>query len=80
MYRLCILNFFSKIQNIGRWFILASGHIDPDLNNENVWHSVLTLLLAALHSAGGTLCAVVDYLQPNSEGIVNERESKFILK
>ncbi|XP_062528602.1 sodium-dependent noradrenaline transporter isoform X4 [Bombyx mori] len=53
----------------------ASGHIDPDLNNENVWHSVLTLLLAALHSAGGTLCAVVDYLQPNSEGIVNERES-----
>ncbi|XP_075983103.1 uncharacterized protein LOC142981227 isoform X2 [Anticarsia gemmatalis] len=47
----------------------ASGHIDPALNNENVWHSALVLLLTGLHSIGATLCSLVDSKQPNSTGI-----------
>ncbi|XP_053601546.1 uncharacterized protein LOC128670139 isoform X2 [Plodia interpunctella] len=43
----------------------ASGHIDPYLNGENVWHSVILTLLAALHSIGASACAFVDYLQLN---------------
>ncbi|XP_060810713.1 sodium- and chloride-dependent neutral and basic amino acid transporter B(0+) [Amyelois transitella] len=41
----------------------ASGHIDPFLNNENVWHSIILSLLAGLHSGGAAACAFVDYLQ-----------------
>ncbi|KAJ0181264.1 hypothetical protein K1T71_003349 [Dendrolimus kikuchii] len=53
----------------------ASGHIDPHLNGENVWHSGLLLLLTALHSAGAALCALVDNIQPSSRENLNMRES-----
>ncbi|XP_037300210.1 uncharacterized protein LOC115445141 isoform X3 [Manduca sexta] len=53
----------------------ASGHIDPHLHSENVWHSGLVLLLTALHSGGAAMCALVDYIQPSSQGLINMRES-----
>ncbi|KAM3966724.1 uncharacterized protein ACR2FA_012268 [Aphomia sociella] len=53
----------------------ASGHIDPHLNNENVWHSGLLLLLTALHSAGAAGCALVDYVQPDTQTTYNMHES-----
>uniref|UniRef100_A0A2A4K002 Uncharacterized protein n=1 Tax=Heliothis virescens TaxID=7102 RepID=A0A2A4K002_HELVI len=43
----------------------ASGHIDPAFNAENVWHSCIVLMLAALHSAAAAMCALVDYVQFN---------------
>ncbi|XP_045510368.1 uncharacterized protein LOC123705567 [Colias croceus] len=53
----------------------ASGHIDPHLNSENVWHSGLLLLLTGLHSSGAAVCALVDYIQPNTKATYNMRES-----
>ncbi|XP_047030203.1 sodium- and chloride-dependent neutral and basic amino acid transporter B(0+)-like [Helicoverpa zea] len=43
----------------------ASGHVDPSLNSENVWHSCIVLMLTALHSATAAMCALVDYVQFN---------------
>ncbi|CAK1548459.1 unnamed protein product [Leptosia nina] len=53
----------------------ASGHIDPHLNGENVWHSGLLLLLTGLNSGGAAVCALVDYIQPNTKAVYNMYES-----
>ncbi|XP_046967600.1 uncharacterized protein LOC124535429 isoform X1 [Vanessa cardui] len=53
----------------------ASGHIDPHLNGENVWHSGLLLLLTALHSGGAAICALVDCIQPNTKAVYTMQES-----
>ncbi|KAJ8734854.1 hypothetical protein PYW08_014104 [Mythimna loreyi] len=45
----------------------ASGHIDPDLNGENVWHSGIVLILAGLHTGGAAMCAIVDYKHFNAK-------------
>jgi hypothetical protein len=42
---------------------LASGHIDPHLNAENVWHSGLLLILAVLNSINSAICALADIMQ-----------------
>ncbi|XP_050553149.1 uncharacterized protein LOC118262247 isoform X2 [Spodoptera frugiperda] len=52
----------------------ANGHIDPDLNNENVWHSVIVLMLMGLHSGGAAMCAFIDYMQLNSTTTYTMRE------
>ncbi|XP_050673462.1 uncharacterized protein LOC126971281 isoform X2 [Leptidea sinapis] len=53
----------------------ASGHIDPALNGENVWHSGLLVVLTGLHSSGAAVCALVDYIQPNTKAVYNMYES-----
>ncbi|CAF4882510.1 unnamed protein product [Pieris macdunnoughi] len=53
----------------------ANGHIDPHLNGENVWHSGLLLLLTGLNTGGAALCALVDYIQPNTKAVYNMYES-----
>ncbi|CAH2099784.1 unnamed protein product [Euphydryas editha] len=53
----------------------ATGHIDPHLNGENVWHSGLLLLLTGLHAAGAAICALVDCTQPNTKTVYNMKES-----
>ncbi|XP_026726155.1 uncharacterized protein LOC113492727 isoform X2 [Trichoplusia ni] len=53
----------------------ASGHIDPALNNENVWHSVTVLLLTGFHTGGAALCALVDYIHPHNSGLYAMEES-----
>ncbi|KAJ8733959.1 hypothetical protein PYW07_014510 [Mythimna separata] len=45
----------------------ASGHIDPDLHGENVWHSGIVLILAGLHTGGAAMCAIVDYKHFNTK-------------
>ncbi|VVC95434.1 unnamed protein product [Leptidea sinapis] len=35
-----------------------SGHIDPALNGENVWHSGLLVVLTGLHSSGAAVCTL----------------------
>ncbi|CAH1643385.1 unnamed protein product [Spodoptera littoralis] len=52
----------------------ANGHIDPDFNNENVWHSVIVLMLMGLHSGGAAMCAFIDYMQLNSTTTYTMRE------
>ncbi|XP_059049315.1 uncharacterized protein LOC131844439 [Achroia grisella] len=53
----------------------ASGHIDPQLNNENVWHSGMLLLLIAIQSGGAAGCALVDYMQPDTQTTYDMHES-----
>nr|XP_032516497.1 uncharacterized protein LOC116769488 isoform X2 [Danaus plexippus plexippus] len=53
----------------------ATGHIDPHLNGENVWHSGLLLLMTGLHSSGAAICAIVDNIQPNNKNGYDMRES-----
>ncbi|XP_026764680.2 uncharacterized protein LOC113523016 [Galleria mellonella] len=53
----------------------ASGHIDPQLNKENVWHSGLLLLLITLQSGGVAGCALVDYIQPDTQATYDMHES-----
>ncbi|KAL4715270.1 hypothetical protein ACJJTC_007852 [Scirpophaga incertulas] len=40
----------------------VSGHIDPQLNAENVWHSGLVLVLAIFNIVNATVCALVDLM------------------
>ncbi|CAH0600304.1 unnamed protein product [Chrysodeixis includens] len=53
----------------------ASGHIDPALNSENMWHSAIVLLLTGVHTGGAALCALVDYIHPQSSGLYTMEES-----
>ncbi|XP_068629112.1 sodium- and chloride-dependent glycine transporter 2-like [Battus philenor] len=53
------------LNHYGTKIIPASGHIDPHLNSENVWHSGLLLILTALHSGAAALCAFDDCAHPN---------------
>ncbi|XP_045760598.1 sodium-dependent serotonin transporter-like isoform X2 [Maniola jurtina] len=53
----------------------ASGHIDPHLGGENVWHSGLLLLMSALHVGSAASCAVVDCIQPNTKRLYDMNES-----
>ncbi|XP_052737131.1 uncharacterized protein LOC112043270 [Bicyclus anynana] len=53
----------------------ASGHIDPHLGGENVWHSGLLLAMSALHASGAATCAVVDCVQPNTKRMYDMNES-----
>ncbi|KAH9634130.1 hypothetical protein HF086_001332, partial [Spodoptera exigua] len=50
----------------------ANGHIDPDLHNENVWHSAIVVMLMGLHSSGAAMCANIDYMQLNPTSTVTE--------
>ncbi|KAI8429992.1 hypothetical protein MSG28_000442 [Choristoneura fumiferana] len=55
----------------------ASGHIDPMLNGDNVWHSCALLLLAGLHASSAAVCALADIVQPDtSTAVYALRESK----
>ncbi|CAH4033637.1 unnamed protein product [Pieris brassicae] len=54
---------------------VSNGHIDPHLNGENVWHSGLLLLLTGLNTGGAALCALVDYIQPNTKAVYNMYEN-----
>ncbi|RVE50983.1 hypothetical protein evm_004392 [Chilo suppressalis] len=45
----------------------AAGHIDPNLNPENVWHSGLVLLLAVLNSISSDFCAIADLMQVTTQ-------------
>ncbi|XP_063545782.1 uncharacterized protein LOC134753773 [Cydia strobilella] len=53
----------------------ASGHIDPLLNAENVWHSGIVLALAVLHAAAATVCAVGDVSHLDVANVYDTRES-----
>ncbi|XP_063393701.1 sodium- and chloride-dependent neutral and basic amino acid transporter B(0+)-like [Cydia fagiglandana] len=53
----------------------ASGHIDPLLNAENVWHSGMVLALAMLHAAAAAVCAVGDASHLDVANVYNTRES-----
>ncbi|XP_063633774.1 sodium- and chloride-dependent neutral and basic amino acid transporter B(0+)-like [Cydia splendana] len=53
----------------------ASGHIDPLLNADNVWHSGMVLALAVLHAAAATVCAVGDVSHLDVASVYNTRES-----
>ncbi|OWR53649.1 putative taurine transporter [Danaus plexippus plexippus] len=57
-----------------RQVFLTTGHIDPHLNGENVWHSGLLLLMTGLHSSGAAICAIVDNIQPNNKNGYDMRE------
>ncbi|KAI8429989.1 hypothetical protein MSG28_000442 [Choristoneura fumiferana] len=48
----------------------ASGHIDPMLNGDNVWHSCALLLLAGLHASSAAVCALADIVQPDTSTAV----------
>ncbi|XP_063372933.1 uncharacterized protein LOC134660976 isoform X2 [Cydia amplana] len=53
----------------------ASGHIDPLLNADNVWHSGIVLALAVLHAAAATVCAVGDVSHLDVANVYDTRES-----
>ncbi|XP_049887540.1 uncharacterized protein LOC126381958 isoform X3 [Pectinophora gossypiella] len=50
----------------------ASGHIDPQLNSDNLWHTALLFLLVCLLSGGANICALSDYMQMKGINKVDE--------
>ncbi|XP_048006336.1 uncharacterized protein LOC125241764 [Leguminivora glycinivorella] len=53
----------------------ASGHIDPVLNAENVWHSGIVLALSLLHTLAAQVCAVGDVSHLDVANVYDTRES-----